>query len=68
MTEYTKEQVAQDLRLMYKAGLVDIKMREDGEWIYFATEYAKALSQEEVTAILDNLYEEQLDQEDNESN
>ncbi len=63
MTEYTKEQVAQDLRLMYKAGLVDIKMREDGEWIYFATEYAKSLSQEEVTAILDNLYEEQLDED-----
>jgi DNA-binding transcriptional ArsR family regulator len=51
-----KQQVIQDLQLMYKAGLVDVKMREDGEWIYFATEYAKSLSQDQLDVILGNLY------------
>lgn len=54
--EYTKEQVAQDLMYMYKAGLVDIKMREDGQWVYFATDYAKSLRDEEINEILNNIY------------
>jgi DNA-binding transcriptional ArsR family regulator len=54
--ESAKQQVIQDLQLMYKAGLVDVKMREDGEWIYFATEYAKSLSQDQLDVILGNLY------------
>jgi hypothetical protein len=54
--ESAKQQVIQDLQLMYKVGLVDVKMREDGEWIYFATEYAKSLSQDQLDVILGNLY------------
>ena len=53
---YTKEQIAQDLYLMVRAGLIDIKMREDGEWIYTASEYSKTLREEELNQILDDLY------------
>jgi hypothetical protein len=53
--ESAKQQVIQDLQFMYKAGLVDIKMREDGEWIYFATEYSKGLTPEQLDAIFENM-------------
>jgi DNA-binding transcriptional ArsR family regulator len=49
--------VSKDLELLVKARLVDIKMREDGEWIYSASEYSKSLTEEELTNILDNLDE-----------
>lgn len=54
--EQARQRVAQDLMYMYKAGLVDIKMREDGQWIYFATDYAKSLRDEELDEILNNIY------------
>jgi DNA-binding transcriptional ArsR family regulator len=57
--ESAKQQVIQDLQFMYKAGLVDIKMREDGEWIYFATEYAKGLTPEQLDEIFSSSYDEE---------
>jgi DNA-binding transcriptional ArsR family regulator len=52
---FIKGQVDQDLMLMYKAGLVDVKMREDGQWVYFATDYAKSLSDEQLNEIFENM-------------
>jgi DNA-binding transcriptional ArsR family regulator len=49
--------ISKDLELLVKARLVDIRMREDGEWIYSASEYSKSLTEEELTNILDNLDE-----------
>jgi len=49
--------VSKDLELLVKARLVDIRMREDGEWIYSASEYSKSLTEKELTNILDNLDE-----------
>jgi DNA-binding transcriptional ArsR family regulator len=49
--------ISKDLELLVKANLVDIKMREDGQWIYSASEYSKSLTEEELTNILDNLDE-----------
>jgi DNA-binding transcriptional ArsR family regulator len=49
--------ISKDLELLVKARLVDIKMREDGQWIYSASEYSKSLTEEELTNILDNLDE-----------
>ena len=49
--------VSKDLELLVNARLVDIRMREDGEWIYSASEYSKSLTEEELTNILDNLDE-----------
>ncbi len=55
MNEYTKEEVQNDLTLMVKAGLIDIHMREDGEWIYSASEYSKTLTAEQLLEIIENL-------------
>jgi len=55
MNHNHKEEVANDLTLLVKAGLVDIAMREDGEWIYSASEYSKTLTEEQLMNILDNL-------------
>jgi DNA-binding transcriptional ArsR family regulator len=54
--EQNRQQVQQDLMLMYKAGLIDVRMREDGQWVYFATDYSKSLSDEELNEILENLH------------
>jgi hypothetical protein len=45
---YTKEELQKDLYLMVRAGLLDIAMREDGEWLYKITDEAKNLSDDEV--------------------
>jgi predicted PhzF superfamily epimerase YddE/YHI9 len=56
--DYGKEDVAHDLYLMVKAGLIDIKIREDGEWLYSASEKSKSLTEEELEQILSNLSED----------
>jgi hypothetical protein len=63
MTEFTKENVAKELANLVKAGLVDVSMREDGEWIYSLSEFAKTLDEQQTLEIIN-----QIDQEDNESN
>jgi hypothetical protein len=55
---YDKEDVVNDLYLMVKAGLVDIRIREDGEWVYSASEMSKTLTEEELNEILSNLSED----------
>jgi len=59
---YDKEDVVHDLYLMVKAGLVDIKIREDGEWVYSASEMSKTLTEEQLVQILSNLSEEDIDE------
>ena len=59
MNEYTKEDVAEELAILVKAGLIDIKMREDGEWLYFPTEYSKTLTQEELLMVIDKIKEDE---------
>jgi hypothetical protein len=58
---YDKEDVVNDLYLMVKAGLVDIRIREDGEWVYSASEMSKTLTEEQLVEILSNLSEEDID-------
>jgi DNA-binding transcriptional ArsR family regulator len=59
MNEYTKEDVAQELAILVKAGLIDIKMREDGEWLYFPTEYSKTLTEQELIIAIDKIKEDE---------
>lgn len=51
----TEEEIAEDLTLLVSAGLVDIAMREDGEWIYSASEYSKTLTEEQIMDIIISL-------------
>jgi hypothetical protein len=52
---YEKEELTRDLTLMVKAGLLDIYMREDGEWVYKASDKSLQMTDEEKLEILDNL-------------
>jgi hypothetical protein len=55
MSNSHKDSVENDLFLMVKANLVDVRMREDGEWIYSPSEYSRTLTPEQLNYILENL-------------
>ena len=55
MNDQDKACIENDLLLMINANLVDISMREDGEWLYTASEYSKTLTPEQLNYIIDNL-------------
>jgi len=61
--DYTKDDLSNDLAAMVKAGLLDIRMREDGEWVYVATDRAAAMSEEEREEALLKMYEDDEDDE-----
>jgi hypothetical protein len=52
---YSRDELSRDLFLMVKAGLLDMFMREDGEWVFSVSEKSKELSQEELSSVLDRL-------------
>jgi hypothetical protein len=52
---YSKEDLTRDLALMVSAGILDIHMREDGEWLYSVSPRIMAMSQEERVAELTEL-------------
>jgi len=54
---YSKEELQKDLYLMVKAGLLDIVMREDGEWLYKLTDAAKFMTDDEKIRLLENVYD-----------
>ena len=58
--EYRREDLSKDLFLMVKAGILDVNMREDGEWVYSVTEKGKSMTDDEKLEVLMNLgtYEE----------
>ena len=41
-----------DIFLMFKSGLINVSIREDGQWLYSASEHAKTLIAEQLD--LDN--------------
>jgi hypothetical protein len=59
---YSKDELQRDLYLMVKAGLLEINMREDGQWLYSASEASKNMTEEEREDILSRL--EEFDTED----
>lgn len=61
MGEYSREDLDRDLHLMVKAGLLDIHIREDGEWVFAVSADAKTLTEDQIRERLDRLndYEEE---------
>jgi hypothetical protein len=55
MSDYDKDDLQKDLYLMVKAGLLDINMREDGQWLYSASEASRNMTEEEKIAIISRL-------------
>lgn len=62
--DYTKEDLQQDLYKMVKAGLLDIYMNEDGQWLYSISEKAALMSDLEREQAL---YEAFSDEEDSDN-
>lgn len=53
--KYSRDELEKDLYLMVKAGLLEVFMRDDGQWVYAVTEEAKKLTEEQTRELLDNL-------------
>lgn len=59
MSEYSREDLNRDLYLMVKAGLLNVHMREDGEWIFSVTEESKTMTDEERAERVNKIIEEE---------
>jgi hypothetical protein len=59
---YSKEELQKDLYLMVKSGLLDIAIREDGEWLYKLTDAAKVMTDDEKMRLLENTYDSEEDE------
>ena len=59
--DYTREELENDLYLMVKAGLLEVFIREDGEWVYSVTELSKTMTDEEREAAVQKIIEEETD-------
>ena len=55
MNDYDKDDLAHDMYLMVKAVLLDINMREDGEWVYNVTDKSRNMTEEEREYIITHL-------------
>jgi hypothetical protein len=62
MDSYNREDLERDLTLMVKAGLLELFMREDGQWVYSVPDAIKNLTMEEQENMLLRMYE--LDDQD----
>lgn len=57
--EYNKADLTRDLTMLVSAGILDIHMREDGEWLYSVSPRVMEMSQEERIAVLTDLINRQ---------
>jgi len=55
MSDYDRDDLDHDLYLMVKAGLLDVNMREDGEWVYHVTDASLKMTEEERDYIISHL-------------
>jgi len=53
--DYTKDDLLVDLNLLIKNGLIEYRLNEDGQWVYRITEEAKAMSDDEIRILIDNM-------------
>lgn len=56
--DYTRDDLSRDLFMMVKAGLLDVSIREDGEWLYSVTKEAEAMTDEEKIEAIKKAEEE----------
>ena len=52
---YSKDDLQKDLYFMVKAGLLDIAMREDGEWLYKISDSSKDMTEYEKIRLLEEV-------------
>lgn len=57
MEQYNRDDLEKDLTQMVKAGLLELFIRDDGEWVYSVPEAIKALTEDEQADLLLRMYE-----------
>lgn len=57
--DYTSDDLSNDLHRLVKAGLIEVFIREDGEWIYTVNPDKANLSDEEKRALIEQVMEEE---------
>ena len=57
MEPYNRDDLEKDLTQMVKAGLLELFIRDDGEWVYSVPEEIKALTEAEQADLLLRMYE-----------
>lgn len=58
--EYTTEDLIKDLAMMVKAGLLDVRIREDGQWLYGMSDAAAAMTDEEREEAIRRMVDEEF--------
>jgi len=53
------DELGEDLRLLIKAGLVDISIKENGDWVYRAVDGVSDISTEQILAAINAVIEEE---------
>jgi len=59
VSEYSMDELGEDLRLLIKAGLVDISIKENGDWVYRAVDGVSDISTEQILAAINAVIEEE---------
>lgn len=53
--DYTEHDLQHDLTLMVKAGLLDVRIREDGEWVYVVSDKVNSMTEEERVEAIEQM-------------
>ena len=53
--QYSRDELSEDLAAMVAAGILNINIREDGEWVYSVPEHIQAMPADEREAFLSNV-------------
>lgn len=61
MDDYTADDLTRDLALMVKAGLLEMHIRDDGEWVYKVSAKAEAMSEEERELAIRQMVDDDYD-------
>lgn len=60
MEDLTRETIISDLEVLIKLNLVEVVgINDEGDFLYGATEYAKSLSEDEITSFLSGALEDE---------
>lgn len=57
--EYTTDDLIEDLAMMVKAGLLEVRIREDGQWLYGVSEAAMNMTDEEREEAIRRMVEDE---------
>jgi hypothetical protein len=53
------EQLGDDLRVLFKSGLVEAHVNENGEWVFKAAEHVGHMSAEEILDVINSTLEQE---------